>query len=691
VTFLEYIRNRIGITNAPSSSAKIDPKKTIIKRLGLAFTKGTGGKKNFEEPVFDLEEITKAYNTDSYIRQAIDKYVDLMFKADWDITGKNQNSVDYIKIRLTVMSEATQTPIKQFLLNIAEDLVKYGNSFLIKARAKGTYLLPAGVQAQPITGAAPIAGYFVLPPTTIKIARDEVGTIVNYQQNVAGKTPVEYKPEDIIHIAWKKERGQAFGVPFLIPVLDDVKILRQMEEDVIRLVYRHLFPLHQYQVGIDKPGFEASDEEIELVREQIRNMPLDGGIVVPERHNITVVGSQGEALDVEGYLEYFRKRVFTGMGVSETVMGIGDSSNRSTAESMTTEMHDRIKAFQRVMAEAIDYFIIRELLQEGGFDPLTTPDDDVDFNFKEIDLDMRTKLENNITQLWLNNLITFEEARQAIGRDPVADESRLYLNVVGATETTTQAEADVEVAVAKAKATPKAAPAKKKTAASMSESYSVSTIEYHEMLQYHWELTRSDVIDLVKQYYVNKERTFGSYDSNEINGILHLTRESMQRVSEKYIRPSFIHGVDAARVQAGKQLIPSVNYDAGIKEVLSHQKDSIIRLLDEDLNHLITVSIRSATVENAIAKIMGAFQALNYRLEFIANSELYTAYNYGFIKCAAAMGIDEVEVVSTNGCDICSTAHGNRISTKNATTISQSIPPLHPNCTCILKISNKEV
>lgn len=701
MTLAEYIVKKLNLADAPGSSSARDPKKSVIKRLGLAFVDSTGAaaRKDFAEPDFNLEEITKAYNADSYVRQAIDKYVDLMFKAGWDIVGKNQKAVEYINIRMAVFAEATQTPTKQFLIDIAEDLVKYGNAFVIKARMKGgQYVLPAGVTATGIAGVEPIAGYFVLPPTTIRIAREETGVVAQYQQNISGKNPITFKPEDVIHIYWKKERGQAFGVPFLLPVLDDVKILRQVEEDVIRLIYRHLFPLYAYKVGIAEPGFEATDEEIEGVRDQIRAMPLDGGLVIPERHSIEVIGAENQALDVEGYLEYFRKRVFTGLGVSETIMGIGDTANRGTAESMTTEMHDRIKAFQRVMSEFFNHFIITEILREGGFDPIVKPEDAVLFSFKEIDLDSRTKLENQAIQLWINSLITFEEARQVIGHDPVADEARLYFQMIGHQDIEKQAEADTTVAVAKAQSTPAPKKTAKTAATSGHINLTESTIDaklnvsrYAERLEYYWDLTRADIIELVKQYYISGERDFNDFEDKEIAAIIQLTRESINNQADKYVRSAFLAGVDACRHQASHPGIPNVNYEANIRELINHHKTVIERLMSEDLSYTIKKTIRRSTSDDVVTRIMGAFQALRYRLTFISNSELYRAYNYGFIKCSKALGYDSLDIDIEDGCPVCDPKGEKPIPTTHATVTSTSIPPYHPNCTCKLKIPAKEV
>ena len=63
---------------------------------------------DFEDPDFDLSDIQNGYNTDSYIRQGVDKYVDQIFKEGYSFYGTDTNVVDYLKLRLSYIAEATQ-------------------------------------------------------------------------------------------------------------------------------------------------------------------------------------------------------------------------------------------------------------------------------------------------------------------------------------------------------------------------------------------------------------------------------------------------------------------------------------------------------------------------------------------------------------------------------------------------------
>lgn len=405
-----------------------NPFARTIKKVGYAIFDGDARADEFSGPDFDLEEINRAYNTDSYVRQAIDKHIELMFKSGFHFVTKNEKVKEYINKRFALLSDAMGMPMNQFWKDIADSLVKHHNVFIVKKRVDPSKMPSInGLTYKGLGNKKPVGAYFILPAETIKIKVDKFGTIKKYQQD-NGEEQVEFKPEDIIHIPFKKPAGKFFGVPFLVPVIDDVKLLRQVEDNVARLLYRFLYPLFIYKVGLDKAGYESTDEEIQKMRDEIRNMPIDGGLVLPERHNVELLNTKG-SIPAEKYLEYYEKRVFTGLGVSQTLMGRADTSNRSTAENQSSEMRDRVKAFQTVEEDYVNHFILRELLLEGGFDQILNPDDDLEFEFEEIDTDLKIKTQNHAVFMFEHDAWTHEEMRKELGREPVADESRLRSNM----------------------------------------------------------------------------------------------------------------------------------------------------------------------------------------------------------------------------------------------------------------------
>lgn len=427
--FKRFIANTFFKELLPAAPESRDASSGGQRELASEFIKQivykTNDDNDFEEPDFDMEDIENAYNTDSYVRQGVDKYVDQIFKEGYSFYGKDVNTVEYLKLRLEYIAEATETPTNQFLMDIAEDLVKYGNCMIVKSRSNDVNLLPQGVNIQGLGGKEPVVGYFCANPSTMTVMRDEHGVITKWKQETdAGEQ--EFNPEDVIHFYYKRPKGNAYGTSFLVPVLDDIRALRQAEENVLKMMYRNIYPFHHVKVGTeDQPGTE---KEVDKIIEEINNMDVEGGIVTTERVTITPIASD-KVIDAEPYLRYMEDRVFSGMGIPAIMWGRGDTANRSTGDNMTSEMADRIRAITKIIEMFFNSFIVKELLMEGGYDPVLNPDQVAELKFHDNDVDVKIKKEVHAIYKYEHNAITEDEMRELLGMDPIADTDREKLFV----------------------------------------------------------------------------------------------------------------------------------------------------------------------------------------------------------------------------------------------------------------------
>ena len=423
------------------------------RELASEFVKRVTYKENndtdFEDPDFDLEDIQNGYNTDSYIRQGVDKYVDQIFKEGYSFYGTDANAVEYLKLRLSYIAEASNTPTNQLLMDIAEDIVKYGNCMVVKARSNDPNALPQGTTVTGLYGKDPVVGYFCANPVTMKCKRDEFGTITEWQQDNDGGTQT-FAPEDVVHFYYKREKGNAYGTSFLIPVLDDVRALRQAEENVLKMMYRNIYPFYHVAVGTEEQT--GTTREVEELKAAIDGMDVEGGLVTTERVKITPIASD-KVIDAEPYLRYMESRVFSGMGIPEIMFGRGNTANRSTGDNMTSEMADRIRAMCRVIEMFFNSFIIKELLMEGGYDPVLNPDQAVEFRFNDNDVDVMIKKQVHAIYKYEHNAITEDEMRDELGMDPIPDGDRAKLFVELITRETLRVQAELNTQVAKATAT----------------------------------------------------------------------------------------------------------------------------------------------------------------------------------------------------------------------------------------------
>ena len=393
----------------------------------------------FEDPDYDMADIQTAYNTDSYVRQGVDKYVDQIFKEGYQFYGLDSNTVDYINLRLAYIAEATQNPTSQFLTDIADDIVKYGNCMIIKSRTNDPNAFPQGQTLTGLYGKDPVAGYFFANPVTMRCQRDDYGVVQKWEQdNDKGKQ--EFDPQDVCHFYYKREKGKAYGTSFLIPVLDDIQALRQAEENVLKMMYRNIYPFFHVAVGTeDAPG---TDPEVTQLKETIDGMDVEGGLVTTERVQIKPIAAD-KVINADPYLRYMESRVFTGFGIPEIMWGRGSTANRSTGDNMATEMNDRIRAIHKIIEAFFNNFIIKELLMEGGYDPVLNPDQNVELRFNDNDVDVEIKKQVHAIYKYEHNAITETEMRDELGMDPIPDGEREQMFVELITRTNMKLESDL--------------------------------------------------------------------------------------------------------------------------------------------------------------------------------------------------------------------------------------------------------
>jgi hypothetical protein len=609
--------NLFSISNTIADKTKINFQKrkpviaSKVPNAGVAYgvLGPTQSRTSFQVAEYNLGEISKVMDIESYVRQAFNKHVELCLKEGYDITSRNEEATNYIKRRMREMAEVSGITFDMLLRSITQNLVAYSNSFLVKVR---DFKRSSGMPIKAIAGPSlpPVAAYFPMDPTSIRVKRDFHGKVLKYWQRIPGNPIMpQFIPESVIHIYYDKKEGFAFGTPYIIPVLDDIRSLRRMEENVEMLLSQHLFPLYQYIVGTENAPAEVYEDgttEVDIIKQQIEKMPTEGSIVTPERHEIRNLGAEGKALDAANYLKYFERRVLAGLGISDVALGRGDTSNRATATTLDKSMADRCKDFQSVIETFINEYMFKELLYEGGYIIDEKEENFVKLKFREIDIDFMLKVQNHSVFKYEHHAITETEMREEISRDPVSDEQRenMYLQVVQEPLTEIETEAAVEVAeakgVGKAKVLAKnpvrkasSSTAKKKKSTNNREkptnqhgskpartAQKKDTSQLDALLDHVWYLTKLDIIDMV-----NDMDSWRSVTMEKMEPIVSLTMNSVKDST------------------AGLP-IDHVQFENGLQNIFY------------DLRDLLCSNIVNTDVRGELTYVIsGVFESLRYRLE----------------------------------------------------------------------------
>ncbi len=632
----------------------------------------------------DLSEVRNAIETDSYIKVALDKTFQMVFKAGYKISSKNEKAVEYLKQRLAIMAFGTGIPWDIMLEELARDLVFYSNAFWVKSRIDK---IMGGLQAKPVLGKKPVGGYFRTDPTTIEIRRDNSGAIKSYKQQ-EGSEEKEYKAEDVIHFYIDREANNNFGTPRVLAALEDVRILRKIEGNTLSLIYRFTIPLYQMIIGLPQENMMATDQEIADAQDQLNKMPLDGIIITNERTAFKAIGAEGKAIDVAPYLQYYERRVFTALNMSEAMMGRGGS--KQDADSMENIQHDTVKYFQKMISIFIENCVFNELLLEGGFNPIFTPDDWVSFEFNEVNLDTKVKMENHEILKFQSNAITFEEMRRSLGRESEGvDEERLYSNMI----TTANA---IELIDAKAKAegitgngnikngkTASSKPTKEATSIARPTNQNGTTtakigesmipvqededITLQRLLKKdrHENEYRTDFPKMYKKYETLRNECIekGNFSKGRVT---EYTAE-FQTALKMYLQESARQGY--AQAQLSDHQVAYGGVDINCDEVIRAANTTVARFV-KDL---------AAKVEAKDADINSCFDYMEYRLRFACVYFAQKALNYGTIKGYAVQGVKTVPLELTD-------THKDRKATIQTDNFDiDQIPPFSPYCTCSIK------
>tara|TARA_Y100000310_G_C20699335_1_gene828266 strand:- start:1105 stop:2871 length:1767 start_codon:yes stop_codon:yes gene_type:complete len=464
-----------SLSSGSSDAQATNPKsiQNILKKLKNTVLSviGGGNRNIFLKPEWDFPKVQLAFTNESILRRATEKYVEQIRKHSWELIGNNPNTVAYVKKRFKQIELVTNKPMAELFDEIAFNLVLYNNCLITKKRNRKA---SGGNTRKTFDGYTriPIAGYEILDPTCAEVDRDNYGNIRKWRQKL-GSTGTgssvlnrlqEYEPNTIsdtpswpqynmIHI---RDRGTSpsmyfFAMPMAIPVLADLEALRELEE---------LFLLESIKVAVPKvhakvgsKDFPGTQDQIDDLASTIQYSTGDGIIVTSDRVEFDEIAKSSNANEILNHsIGYFRERVLAGLGMSDIAMGKSSTSNRATAQVLSSEMQSTSAKFQRIIKRSIEFHVIQELLYESGYSEITLGEDNaVYLSIPEVDLQEKITREAHMLNLYISNSITEDELRKELGRDIIGDTERdtMYISLVQIPLAKAKAEAQAEAAIAK--------------------------------------------------------------------------------------------------------------------------------------------------------------------------------------------------------------------------------------------------
>jgi hypothetical protein len=425
---------------------------------------------------FNMSDVYAAYIGENLIKFTVDKYVEAVVRSGYIIKSKNPSVVQYINKRLREIAFVAKISFEEYIADYITSLILYGNVYAVRHRqedaSSGKRYINTNKKEM-----IPIASLYVEDPRKLIIGEGPGGRMryvrVSYDVSeidlnnmnpslfttaeehqtgipffhspmgfggfgfgfgfgssnisrlfkVTPKRDVDYvvyEDYEISHIRYRHVPGEKISMPPFWPTLNDIDSLRRIEENIELLVYNYGHPILHAKIGeADRTG---TDDEVQAVQSKLESMESNGFITTTNRVLINMIGAESAALRVDSYLAYFQKRVLTGLWLSEVAIGIGDTSNRSTANVLDKLAQEKVRELQRAFVSDIDNVFIELLLETGAdLNWILHPDNMPTFEFNEIDLEGKIRKEAHLMTMWQSNMITADEMRIDLGRDPLTE------------------------------------------------------------------------------------------------------------------------------------------------------------------------------------------------------------------------------------------------------------------------------
>lgn len=416
-------RNYSNIESIIKNSPKAISKQKFYKASG-GFRSGIG-----EECPYDLQEISRAADVEPYISISIRKHREQILKDGYHCDSSDVNIKRYIEKRIFELSLRSPFTFDDIIREAFTNLIKYHTAFIVIERdlyrSSGKQIKLYGKVLDPISAIYCIDPITMRPVLSSKGNRVIRWNHVSSEHSYSPDRKISSWPEyDVITITMDKKSGFLFGTPYILPVLDDIRALRRLEELVQIVSSKHAFPLYHWIVGTDeKPAkiYDDGSSELDLVLGQAESVGDSGAIVTNERSRIEVVGAKDAAIDLAPYLKYFEDRALGGLRLSQMDLGRGNSANKASAHTMSKSIEDASADYQRAFSQAVSWKLFLYLALEGGF---AVDRENMPFlRFPPINAEEQRAKENHGTLLMQTNGITMSEYRRDyLGREPLTKE-----------------------------------------------------------------------------------------------------------------------------------------------------------------------------------------------------------------------------------------------------------------------------
>lgn len=366
------------------------------------------------------DDLWKAYLMDGYIHRAVTRLRNLLIGRGVRLVGA-ADVVRYLNERFAIARSVNGIGWDELLRMLALDFVLYGNALAVRAH---TTQLKAIYGRRILVPRATAAWYPVSIRYMTPNVSDKSGEVVSWVLsasigNTGKRNTVELPARDVVHLAYNRV-DYLYGTPTLVAVIEDIRALRQIEEDVLRLIHKFAYPILHIATP-DTLGYgEGIRNDMQQLAYTINTMMEDGVLITMPGQEVRMVGAESIALRLEPYLELFKRRVFSGLGMSETMLADKPEPLERQVE-LERQLRDVVHDLQTQFGSELMQHLIRPLLDEAGYRNV-----ELRLEFDIPDRQAELRLMTVLANLYALNVLSAREVREMMGITDPLDKRDTY-------------------------------------------------------------------------------------------------------------------------------------------------------------------------------------------------------------------------------------------------------------------------
>lgn len=307
---------------------RIFERKSVIDSVASLFKTGEPHKES-------LEDFEKYYREDPVAKAAVDFLAEMICGVGYYTTCEDE------KAKQIVDDFAEKVGLDQILMAAVRSMLIYGDAYIEKVFS--------GKKIKKITDLV------VVPSKTIKVLRDEHGRITGYQQKVMGHGPVDFTPEEIVHLSYCKLPGEAYGISLLKPVAKMLETKKNSIEAMGKILGRYAAPKI---IWITK-----SEADAKALKKLLDSLQPDEDLILSGEIQFTPLTLDPRAR-FSFFYEYLDRQIFEGL--KAPLLSWLRNATEASAKVMLEAIDRHVAGVQRYIKRKVEREIFKPLIEAEG-------------------------------------------------------------------------------------------------------------------------------------------------------------------------------------------------------------------------------------------------------------------------------------------------------------------------------------